>query len=123
MNKSAAKRKSVDDYIAHQPNLVINILLKIRDLIKETCPEAIESISYGMPAYKYLGKPLVYFAAFAKHIWLYATPSWHTAFATQLAAYKQWKGSVQFPLTEAVPYKLITEIVRYKSNEIKKANN
>ncbi len=62
MNTSHRTRKTVDDYIASHPPLVAERLTKIRQLIKSLAPDAVEGISYGMPAYKLSGKPLVYFA-------------------------------------------------------------
>jgi uncharacterized protein YdhG (YjbR/CyaY superfamily) len=88
----------------------------MRRIILENAPESEESISYGMPAYKLQGKPLVYFAGYKKHIGFYATPSGHSAFKIELSKYKQGKGSVQFPLTEELPLELIVKIVRFKVN-------
>lgn len=93
-------------------------LAKIRSLVLAIAPDAIESISYGMPAYKLNKKPLVYFAGYKNHIGLYATPSGQAHFKHELAGYKQGKGSVQFPLTEEPPYDLIAQIVVYKKKEI-----
>lgn len=89
----------------------------MRQWILEEAPDAQESISYGMPAYKTFGKPLVYFAGYAEHIGLYATPSGHQAFKIELAAYKQGKGSVQFPHGKPLPEKLIRSMVRFRVNE------
>lgn len=118
MNTSHRTRKTVDDYIASQPADRRERLQTIRQTIQSICPEAVESISYGMPAYKFAGKPLVYFAGFAHHIGLYATPTAHTAFATELAGYKKGKWSVQFPLDQALPLALIQKIIRFKRDEV-----
>nr|MBK9653292.1 DUF1801 domain-containing protein [Bacteroidota bacterium] len=117
------KFTTVDEYILAQEKAVQAILNKIRSVIKKAAPTAIESISYGMPAYKTNGKPLVYFAAFKNHIGFYATPTGHTKFKKELSIYKQGKGSVQFPLDNNIPYELIERIVvfRFKENEEKYA--
>ena len=65
---------SVDNYIETFPKEIQTKLLQIRQIIKEIAPEAVESISYGMPAYKMNKKPLVYFAGYAKHIGFYDYP-------------------------------------------------
>jgi len=109
--------KSVDEYILTFPKEVQLQLEKIRNIILKSAPNAVESISYGMPAYKTNGKPLVYFAAYKKHIGLYATPSAHTEFSEELSKYKQGKGSVQFPLDNPIPFDLIERIVLYKAKE------
>ena len=68
MNTSSLTRKNVDEYLSHQSDEIRTILENIRYIIKEFCPDSVESIAYGMPAYKLHKKPLIYFAAFAKHI-------------------------------------------------------
>ncbi|MCA9833170.1 MAG: DUF1801 domain-containing protein [Thermomicrobiales bacterium] len=108
----------VDAYIAQFPDNVQEILKRLRAIVREIAPEAVESISYGMPGYKLNKKPLVYFAGYAKHIGLYATPTGHEAFATELAGYKQGKGSVQFPLDQTMPWELIERIVRFRVDEL-----
>ena len=69
-----------------------------------------------MPGYKYHGI-LVYFAAYKNHIGLYATPTGHEKFAEQLSAYKQGKGSVQFPIAEDMPLELISKMVKFRMQE------
>lgn len=110
---------NVDEYILEFENETRERLTAIRTLIRETAPEAVESISYGMPAYKVNGKPLVYFAGYKSHIGFYATPTGHEAFAKELSKYKQGKGSVQFPMSEPLPLELIKEIVMFRLEENK----
>ena len=95
------------------------MLQRIRTAIKSAAPDAVEGIAYGMPAYKLNGKPLVYFAAFPKHIGFYATPEAHEEFAAELAKYKQGKGSVQFPLDQPIPYELIAVMIIYKADQLR----
>lgn len=104
----------IDAYISNYPANVQEILKQIREIIESTAPTSVECISYGMPAYKTNGKPLVYFAAFKNHIGFYATPSGHTHFSEELSHYKQGKGSVQFPLDKPIPYDLIKKIVEFR---------
>lgn len=110
----------VETYITAFPEHTQQRLRQLQHLITQLCPTAVESINYGMPAYKLNGKPLVYFGGYKNHIGLYATPSGHQAFEQELAKYKQGKGSVQFPLTEDLPLALIESIVLYKKQEIEK---
>jgi uncharacterized protein YdhG (YjbR/CyaY superfamily) len=113
----------VDKYIYSFPEEVRNILLQIRQLIKDIAPDAEEGFAYQMPSYKLNGKPLVYFAGFKKHIGFYATPSGHSEFAKELSEYKQGRGSVQFPLDKPIPFDLIRQIVAFRvienNNKIK----
>jgi uncharacterized protein YdhG (YjbR/CyaY superfamily) len=110
---------NVHDYISQFPTDVQSILNSIRAIIIEMAPDADESISYAMPAYKTNKKPLVYFAAFKGHIGFYATPTGHEAFKDELASYKQGRGSVQFPLNKPIPYDLIRHIVAFRVAENK----
>ena len=115
MRKAAA---SVDAYISEHPATVGQMLMELRALIRSIAPGAVEGISYSMPAYKLNGKHLAFFAAYARHIGLYATPSCHEAFAAELSAYKTGKGSVQFPLDSPLPMGLIRRMVTYRAASI-----
>jgi uncharacterized protein YdhG (YjbR/CyaY superfamily) len=109
--------RNVDEYIGSFPVEVQELLKQVRKTIREAAPEAEESISYGMPAYKLFKKPLVYFAGFERHIGFYATPTGHSQFAKELSAYKQGKGSVQFPIDKPMPLDLISRITRFRAEE------
>jgi len=105
---------SIDEYILDFPDEVQALLIQVRYTIRQAAPDAEESISYGMPAYKTYGKPLVYFAGFKNHIGFYATPTGHSEFAKELSKYKQGKGSVQFPIDQPMPLDLIFQIVEFR---------
>lgn len=108
---------SVDDCIATFPPATQKIMNQVRATIKKAAPKAEEFISYGMPAYKLNGKALVYFSGYKQHIGFYATPTGHREFKAELAKYKQGKGSVQFPIDEPMPWKLIEMIVKFRVAE------
>lgn len=110
----------VDTYIASFTGDVGTRLRSIRRVIHEMAPDAVESMSYGMPAYKLRGKPLVYFAAFLRHIGFYATPNGHEAFAEEFKPYKQGKGSVQFPHDQPLPMWLVRDVVAYRVRQLAK---
>jgi uncharacterized protein YdhG (YjbR/CyaY superfamily) len=108
--------KSVDAYIAGFPADVRKVLEKIRTTIRKAAPDADEKIAYGMPAFALKG-PLVYYAAFAKHVSFFPTSSGVEKFAKELAAYGTSKGTVRFPLGTRVPYGLIARIVKFRVKE------
>jgi uncharacterized protein YdhG (YjbR/CyaY superfamily) len=114
---------TVDTYIATFPKEIQGILNQIRKTILEKAPQVIESISYGMPAYKTNGKPLVYFAGYKNHIGFYATPQGHAEFSEELSKYKSGKGSVQFPINQPIPLDLIGRIVEFRAKENQSKNN
>lgn len=108
--------RTIDEYIAAQPAEVQPLLQAIRRTIHEAAPEAQETISYQMPAFKQ-GKILVWFAAFKNHISLFPKATGVAAFKKQLAPYKTSKGTVQFPISEPLPLDLIADIVRFTAKE------
>lgn len=107
---------SIDDYIGQFPAEVQVILNKLRTVIKDSAPEAVEKISYQMPTFALHGN-LVHFAAYKNHIGFYPTPSGIEAFKQDLSDYKGAKGSVQFPLERPLPYELISKIVKFRVAE------
>lgn len=110
------KAKDIDEYIAAYPEEVQERLEQLRAIIKKATPKAIEVISYGMPAFKLNGM-LVWFGAHTKHIGFYPRASGIEVFKKELAAYKNAKGSVQFPLDKPLPVALITKIVKFRVKE------
>jgi len=110
--------KNTEEYIRQFPDNTAAILKRIRNTIKKVAPSATETISYGMPALKFHGKPLVYYGAYKNHIGFYALPSGNEAFQKELASYKTGKGSIQFQLNEEIPYGLIEKIVKFRLKEI-----
>jgi uncharacterized protein YdhG (YjbR/CyaY superfamily) len=113
MNKIA---RDIDSYIADFPKDVQAILQEVRATIAKAAPKATEDIKYAIPTFIYNGN-LVHFAAFKNHIGFYPAPTGMEAFAKDLAPYKQGKGSVQFPIDEPMPLKLITKIVKWRVQE------
>jgi uncharacterized protein YdhG (YjbR/CyaY superfamily) len=108
---------TIDEYIKTFPTNTQSLLQKMRQIIKEAAPEAVEAISYQMPTFKLNGKNLVHFAAFKNHIGFYPIPSGIEAFKKELSPYKQGKGSVQFPIDKPIPYDLVEKIVKYRVRE------
>jgi uncharacterized protein YdhG (YjbR/CyaY superfamily) len=107
------KAKDIDDYISQFSTDVQAILEHVRASIRHAAPEAKETISYMMPAFKQHGI-LVYFAAWKKHVGLYPPISGDKALEKAIARYAGPKGNLQFPLDEAIPYDLIERIVKLR---------
>jgi uncharacterized protein YdhG (YjbR/CyaY superfamily) len=63
--------KSVDDYIASQPDAVRGVLQRVRSIIRKAVPGVEEVISYKIPTYKLYGRPVLYFAGWKHHYSLY----------------------------------------------------
>ena len=111
-----AQFKSIDEYIESFPSEVQDVLRKLRQTIRTAAPEAEETISYRMPAFR-LNGCLVYFAAFKNHIGFYPTSSGIRAFKKELSQYSGSKGTVRFPLGKPLPLTLISRIVKFRVAE------
>src|SRR2546429_5884343 len=95
--RSAAKGKgapkNVDEYLAGVPEPARSALNKIRAAIRcAVPPEATETISYGIPAFKHKGV-LVWFAAFSTNCSLFPTASAVEAFKNELRDFSTSKGT------------------------------
>ena len=108
--------KTIDEYIATFPNNVQSILQELRQVIRDSAPEAEEVISYQIPAFK-LNGILVWFAAFKDHIGFYPKSSAIEAFKKELSGYDISKGTIRFPLDKPIPFELVRKIVKHRVKE------
>jgi len=108
--------KNFDDYADRFPKETQQLLRKMRLTVKNSAPRAKESISYGMPTFTE-GRNRVYFAGYKSHIGFYPIPSGIEAFKKELSAYKQGRGSVQFPIDEPLPLALVSRIVKSRMKQ------
>lgn len=106
-------KNEIDNYIEACPLIAQDHLVTIRKVIASVVPEAIECISYKMPAFKQNGI-LVYFAANKNHLGFYPTGSGVAAFENQLTGFTFSKGAIQFPYDQPLPIELIRQIVAYR---------
>ena len=111
--------ENIEAYIATFPTDVQMLLRKITHCIQEIDADLEPCIAFKMPAFKYKGKPVVYFAAYKNHIGFYATPTGHAAFKNELSRYKEGKGSVQFPLNQDFPFDLMLRISTFRLEEVR----
>jgi uncharacterized protein YdhG (YjbR/CyaY superfamily) len=108
-----ATPENIDEYIASFSPEVQAILERIRFTIRQAAPDAEETISYKIPAFKQDGI-LVYFAAFKKHIGLYPPVRGDAKLEKSISTYAGEKGNLQFPLDQPIPYGLIKRIVKLR---------
>jgi uncharacterized protein YdhG (YjbR/CyaY superfamily) len=107
---------SIDEYIAGFPAHVQEMMQKLRQVIREAAPGAVEVISYGMPAFKQNGI-VVYFGGFKDHIGFFPTSSGVAAFKDELAPYATSKGTIQFQYDKPIPYDMVKRMVKFRVNE------
>jgi uncharacterized protein YdhG (YjbR/CyaY superfamily) len=114
---------SIDAYIAAQPPAARPALEKMRQVIGKAIPAADETISYGMPAYTLGGRVVVYFAGWKQHTALYpGSAQTFAAFGKDVAGYATSKGTLQFPLGQPLPVKLIAAIAKHRAKEVAEIN-
>ncbi len=111
--------RSVDDYIASQPEDVRPILERVRGAIRKAIPKAEEVISYQIPTYNLHGDAVIYFAGWKQHYSLYPVSApMLSELKSELAAYQVNKGTIRFPLSGPVPVKLIGRVAKLRAKEI-----
>jgi uncharacterized protein YdhG (YjbR/CyaY superfamily) len=108
--------RTIDEYIRLFPGEVQGTLRQLRKAIQSAAPDAEEAISYQIPTFRLKGN-LVHFAAYKEHIGFYPTSSGIRAFRKDLSTYKCSTGTVQFPIDEPLPYRLIKKIVKFRVAE------
>ena len=121
-SKSKAAPKNIDEYIATVPEPARGALTRVRQIILTAAPAATtETISYGMPAFKYKGS-LLWFAAFAKHCSVFPTARVIEEFKNELQAFEVTKGCIHFTPQKPIPAALLKKMVkaRVAQLEIKK---
>jgi uncharacterized protein YdhG (YjbR/CyaY superfamily) len=111
--------KSVDEYMAAQPEAVRGLLDRVRTTLRKALPKAEECISYQIPAYKLPGGVVIYFAGWKQHYSLYpATAGVVAAFREELSPYELSKGTIRFPLSRPVPVRLVGRIAKFRAKEV-----
>ncbi len=109
--------KNVDDYLAGVPEPARSTLNRVRAAIRTAVPpEATETISYGMPMFKYKGL-LLGFAAFSKHCSLFPGPSVIEAFKNELKDFQTSKGTIRFAVDKPLPAALVKKLVKARIAE------
>jgi uncharacterized protein YdhG (YjbR/CyaY superfamily) len=112
------KFENAEDYLAAQPAEAREKLSLVRDAIKRAAPDAQEVISYQIPAFRISGRVFIFFAGWKNHYSLYPVgEALLEAFGAELARYEISKGTIRFPLAEAVPDDLIFRIAKFKAEE------
>jgi uncharacterized protein YdhG (YjbR/CyaY superfamily) len=103
----------MDAYLAGLSEDAAAALQHLREVIRAVAPDAVEGRSYGMPAFRYRGRPLVGFAAAAQHLGFYPMdPALIEAHASELDRFSTSKGTIRFTAEAPIPDELVAAIVR-----------
>jgi uncharacterized protein YdhG (YjbR/CyaY superfamily) len=111
--------KEVEEFLATLPDDRRKVLQHLRELTQKTCPVAVEGFGYGMPGYKYRGRPLIYFSSFKNHMSIFAMGyegiNRHRA---ELADYEIRAGTIHFQADKPLPDKLVKTMIRERMADI-----
>jgi uncharacterized protein YdhG (YjbR/CyaY superfamily) len=110
---TVAHDSRVDAYLATLPADQRNVLQGLRTQISRLVPEAVETISYGLPAFKLRGRALMWYAGWKAHCSIYPlTGTFLEAHADALKGYRRTKGSLHFTPDAPLPEALVEQMVR-----------
>ena len=110
---------SVDDYLEQAPEPHRSTLATLRATLREILPQAEETISYNMPAFKVKGKAVAGYAHFKDHCSYF--PHSGTVLpelSEELADYQWSKGTLQFPIAKSLPEALVRRLVEVRLKQL-----
>ena len=118
MESTNPKPKTIDEYLADVNADHRGVLEKLRKAIHAVAPKAEECISYGIPAFRLNGRPLVFFGAWANHCAFYpGSSTMLKKFRNELRDFQTSKGTLRFSPDKPVPVALVKKLLKARIAE------
>ena len=108
--RGAPAPTSTDAYLAAVPPDQRAALQALRETVLAVVPDAVECISYGMPAFRLDGRAFCYFAAARRHCAFYPGGQVED-FAAELTDFSTSKGAIRFQPDRPIPPDLLRRII------------
>jgi len=113
----------IDAYLATLPPDQQEALQALRKRIARTVPDAVETISYGMPAFRLGGRGLIWFAGWKAHCSIYPlTDAFLAAHRGELKGFGRTKGSLHFTPEHPLPDELLDRLIRERVADVERGD-
>ena len=110
----------IDAYLATLPADQREVLQRLRAQTARLVPDAVETISYGMPAFKLHRRFLVSYAGWKAHCSIYPlTDAFLEAHADELKGYQRTNGSLHFTPDAPLPDALLERLILARVEDLK----
>jgi uncharacterized protein YdhG (YjbR/CyaY superfamily) len=105
-------------FLDRLPEAQHNALAQLRRTIRAAAPDAVEAIAYGVPAFRYRGRPLVSYGAGKDHCAFYVqSPAVMDAHRAELTGLDTAKGTIRFQPDEPIAVELVEKLVKARIAE------
>ena len=106
-------------YLNALPPDVRKIVAGMLKTVRAAAPQATAVFSYGIPGFRFEGKPLLWCAAWKAHVSLYPVgPRLLDAVGIDAAKHETSKGTVRFPLSKPPSAALVKRITKARLAEL-----
>ena len=109
---------ALTNYYGNEDNRV-KVLEKLWDYAKSVEPRAKEGLSYGLPALKLKGRPLIGFSMSKEHLSAYPfSPKVIQSMREELQGYEHGKGVIRFSAEKPITKKIVDLMIELREEQL-----